>query len=230
MAFPRVPLPLHRVPGYDQLKVRVLHPALHVAATAALGLARETLRWAYVGAAEGDRLGFASFGDGTLIEQPHAVLLGEPMISIGSETLISAGAILAASPESEQAIEDGPILQIGSRVWAARGLALVAHRKVVIGDDVWFGPGVYVTDAGHDPSDLDVPIGLRMEAARPVHIGNGSWLGAGVVVLPGVTIGSHVAVGANAVVVDDLPSNTVAVGSPARVVRHLDAEVSDSQP
>jgi acetyltransferase-like isoleucine patch superfamily enzyme len=106
----------------------------------------------------------------------------------------------------------------------------VAHRRVVIGDDVWFGPGVYVTDAGHDPSDTSVPIGLRMEPAQPVHIGNGSWLGAGVVVLPGVTIGDHVAVGANSVVCDDLPSNTVAVGSPARVVKHLGAQVSDSQP
>jgi serine acetyltransferase len=41
------------------------------------------------------------------------------------------------------------------------------------------------------------------------------------VVLPGVTIGDHVTVGANAVVCDDLPSYTVAVGSPARVVRQL---------
>ena len=107
----------------------------------------------------------------------------------------------------------------------------MAHREVVVGDDVWFGPGVYVTDAGHDPSDLTVPIGHRMEPARAVHIGNGSWLGAGVVVLPGVTIGDHVAVGANSVVCDDLPSNTVAVGSPARVVRHLDGEtLSDSRP
>ena len=60
-----------------------------------------------------------------------------------------------------------------------------------------------------------------MEPARDVKIGNGSWLGTGVVVLPGVTIGDHVAVGANSVVCTDLPSNSVAVGSPAKVVRHL---------
>lgn len=210
------------VPGLDRLKTRVVHPLLHVAATAAVGLARETLRWAYVGAADGERLGFAAFGADSLIQQPHSLLLGESMISIGSDTLISAGAILAASPESEEAIAQGPILQIGSRVWAATGLSIVAHRRVVIGDDVWFGPGVYITDAGHDPSDPAVPIGVRMEPAEPVHIGNGSWLGTGVAVLPGVTIGEHVAVGANSVVCDDLPSHTVAVGSPARVVRRLD--------
>jgi len=207
----------------DRLRSRVLHPLAHRAATVAVRLARETLRWAYVGPDDAARLGFASFGDSTMLEQPHAVLVGPEFISIGSDTLISAGSILAASPESEQAMLDGPVLRIGSRVWAARGLSVVAHRRVEIGDDVWFGPGVYVTDAGHDPSDVEVPIGLRMEPARPVRIGAGSWLGTGVVVLPGVTIGEHVAVGANSVVATDLPSNTIAVGSPARVVRHLDA-------
>ena len=219
-------------PLIDRLRVRVVHPLLHRGATLALRAARETLRWAYVGQDDAERLGFASFGASTMLEQPHAVLVGPEFISIGSETLISAGAILAASPESEAAMLDGPVLRIGSRVWAARGLSVVAHLDVEIGDDVWFGPNVYVTDAGHDPSDLEVPIGLRMEPARPVRIGAGSWIGTGVVVLPGVTIGEHVAVGANSVVSTDLPPHTIAVGSPARVVRHLDpsAEVPDSRP
>lgn len=216
--------------GLAQLRTRVLHPLRHLAATAALDLARETLRWAYVGPEDVGRVGFGAFGAGSLIEQPYAVLLGEQFIEIGESTLIAAGAILAAWPESDEAAS-GPILRIGSRVWGARGLSIVAHREVVVGDDVWFGPGVYVTDAGHDPTDVSTPIGHNMEPAQPVRIGDGSWLGAGVVVLPGVTIGEHVAVGANSVVCGDLPSNTVAVGSPARVVRHLDGEsLSDSRP
>lgn len=225
-----LPLPRMATAGLGQLRTRVLHPLRHAAATAAVGLARETLRWSYVGPEDRDRVGFASFGAGSLIEQPYAVLLGQQYIEIGESTLLAAGATLAAWPESDAAVADGPILEIGDRVWGARGLSIVAHRRIAIGDDVWFGPGVYVTDAGHDPKDLTVPIGHNMEPAQPVHIGNGSWLGAGVVVLPGVSIGDHVAVGANSVVCDDLPSNTVAVGSPARVVRHLDADLSDSRP
>ena len=92
-----------------------------------------------------------------------------------------------------------------------------------IGDDVWIGPGVYITDADHDRSDPDVPIGHRMAPARPVRIGAGSWLGTGVVVLSGVTIGERVTVGANSVVCDDLPDGSVAVGAPARVVREASA-------
>jgi acetyltransferase-like isoleucine patch superfamily enzyme len=141
---------------------------------------------------------------------------------VGDETLISPGATLAASPEWDWQDGDGPIISIGSRVWAARGLSIVAHRRVEIGDDVWFGPNVYLTDASHDASDPGRPIGHHMERARPVRVGDGAWLGTGVVVLPGVTIGERVVVGANSVVVHDLPANCVAVGSPARVVRELD--------
>ena len=50
-------------------------------------------------------------------------------------------------------------------------------------------------------------------------IGDGSWLGYGSVVLPGVTIGRHVVVGANSVVTHDLPDYSVAVGVPARVIK-----------
>lgn len=204
--------------------MRVVNPLRHRCASAVVELARETLRWAYIGPEDSDRLEFAKFESGSLIEQPYKVLLGPQHISIGRDTLIAAGSILAAWPESEDAYADGPILRIGDRVWGARGLSIVAHRSIEIGDDVWFGPSVYVTDAGHDSSDLDTPIGLQMEPAEPVRIGAGSWLGTGVVVLPGVTIGEHVVIGSNSVVCDDIPSNSIAVGSPAKVIRHIDGQ------
>jgi maltose O-acetyltransferase len=61
----------------------------------------------------------------------------------------------------------------------------------------------------------------KWEAARPIVIGDNVWLGGGVIVCPGVTIGEDTVVGAGAVVTRDLPANVVAVGNPARVVRHL---------
>jgi acetyltransferase-like isoleucine patch superfamily enzyme len=203
----------------DAVTVRVVHPLLHTAATAAVGLARETLRWAYVGAPDGVRMGFRSFGPRSMVQQPYATLVGREHVEIGSDTLLAAGVSLAAVPEAPVGPDGGPLIRIGDRVWSAPGLSIVAHRSIEVGDDVWFGPRVYVTDAGHDPSDPSIPIGHRMEPAEPVRIGAGSWLGAGVVVLPGVTIGEHVTVGAGSVVCDDLPAYSVAVGAPARVVR-----------
>ena len=55
-------------------------------------------------------------------------------------------------------------------------------------------------------------------------MGAGSWLGHGSVVLPGARVGEHVAVGAGSVVTGDLPSYSVAVGNPARVIKRYDTE------
>jgi acetyltransferase-like isoleucine patch superfamily enzyme len=216
-----VPIPEPVLRRTTKLRAKVVHPLAHRAATLAVAGARQVLRYAYLGPGDADRLGFAEFGDASMVQQPYALLMGEPAIAIGSDTLISPGATLAASPEFDWTPTDGPMIRIGSRVWAARGLTVIAHRSIEIGDDVWFGPDVYLTDAGHDASDPDVPIGVGMEPAEPVRIGDESWIGTGVVVLPGVTIGRRVVVGANSVVTGDLPDHCVAVGSPAKVIRQL---------
>ena len=112
------------------------------------------------------------------------------------------------------------VVVIGDRCLIGRGSSIVGHFSVRIGDDVYTGPNVYITDQNHGLDDVGLPIGVQPPAPeRPVSIGDGSWLGAGVVVLPGVTIGRGVAVGAGSVVTADLPDFAVAVGSPARVVR-----------
>ncbi len=217
-----MPLPGPLDVAWRATRTQLLHPVAHRAATMAVGAAREVLRWAYIGPDDATHRGFGAFGADSMLQQPYSVLMGEAAIAVGDSTLISAGATLAASPEWAWSPADGPVISIGSRVWAARGLSVVAHRRVEIGDDVWFGPDVYITDACHDASDPTRPIGHHMEPARPVRIGDGAWIGTGVVVLPGVTIGERVVVGANSVVTEDLPANSVAVGSPARVVRELE--------
>jgi acetyltransferase-like isoleucine patch superfamily enzyme len=89
----------------------------------------------------------------------------------------------------------------------------------VIGDDVWTGYDVRIADMNHGYEDVTQPISGQWMAEAPIRIGDGSWLGHHVVVIPGVTIGRHVTVGAGSVVTDDLPDFSVAVGVPARVVK-----------
>ncbi len=100
-----------------------------------------------------------------------------------------------------------------------KGSGVVGHQRIEIGDDVWTGHYVYVTDANHGYTDPVEPVGRQFAAPRPVRIGSGSWLGHGALVLGGATIGEHVVVGAGAVVTGDLPDYSVAVGNPARVIR-----------
>jgi acetyltransferase-like isoleucine patch superfamily enzyme len=115
-----------------------------------------------------------------------------------------------------------PVVSIGDRVLIGRGSGIVGHLSITIEDDVWTGHNVYITDQNHGYEDASRPISLQTQPERPVRIGSGSWLGHGVVVLPGVTIGRHVAVGAQSVVTKDLPDYCVAVGNPARIIRVRD--------
>jgi serine acetyltransferase len=95
----------------------------------------------------------------------------------------------------------------------------VAHQSVTIGDDVWTGPYVYITDQNHGYEDPGVPIGSQFPVNRPVSIGAGSWLGAGAIILPGATIGRNVVVAAGAVVRGVVPDQCVVAGVPAKIVR-----------
>jgi acetyltransferase-like isoleucine patch superfamily enzyme len=113
-----------------------------------------------------------------------------------------------------------PIITIGDRCTLGKGIGIVAHERLEIGDDIWTGHYVYVTDQNHGYEDIDLPIGVQMWKNEPVSIGDGSWLGHGAIVLPGSRLGRHVVVAAGAVVAGlHVPDNAVVAGVPARVVR-----------
>ncbi len=162
---------------------------------------------------------FRSFGAGSAICFPVTALYGERYIRLGSETIIGPHATLSAGVSPDHVLDREVVVSIGDRCLIGRGSGIVAHESVEIGDDVFTGHHVYVTDANHGYADVDLPIGRQFAAPRPVSIGAGSWLGHGTIVLPGSTIGRHVVVGAGAVVTGTLPDFTVAVGNPARVIR-----------
>ena len=113
----------------------------------------------------------------------------------------------------------GHHVHLGTGVYANYHLTLVDDGEIFIGSHTMIGPNVTLATAGHpiEPS-------LRAQGYQynlPIHIGENCWLGAGVTVLPGVTIGDNTVVGAGAVVTHDLPSNVVAVGTPAKVSREI---------
>lgn len=164
---------------------------------------------------------FAAFGRGSIICFPPTALFGEQAMQIGNDTLIGPHCSISAGMVPGQELLSDRILSIGNRCLIGRNSSIVAHLEIVIEDDVYFGPNVYVTDQNHGVEDLSLPIGKQSVSEEPVVIGAGSWIGTNAVILPGVTIGAHCAVGAGSVVTKDLPKNSVAVGAPARVVRQL---------
>jgi acetyltransferase-like isoleucine patch superfamily enzyme len=162
---------------------------------------------------------FGHLGEGSAVCFPVAALFGEEYIRIGAGSMIGPYSSLSAGVSPGHVPDRDPVIEIGDRTVIGKGSGIVGHREIVIGDDVWTGHHVYITDANHGYDDVTMPIGLQFAAPRPVHIGSGSWLGHGAMVLPGATVGRHVVVGAGAVVTGELPDFTVAVGNPARVIR-----------
>ncbi len=161
---------------------------------------------------------FAHFGERSAICFPVAALFGEGAIHIGNGCIVGPYASLSAGVSPDE-VPDTPVVRIGDRCVIGKGSAVVGHERIEIGDDVWTGNHVYISDANHGYVDPEQPVGRQFAAPRPVSIGSGSWLGHGALVLGGATIGEHVVVGAGAVVTGDLPDYSVAVGNPARVIR-----------
>jgi acetyltransferase-like isoleucine patch superfamily enzyme len=178
--------------------------------------------WASTSAQDSRGKKFASFGNRSLIMWKPTTIFNEQYISIGDDTLIGPGVALSAGMVPGQECISKVVVSIGDRCLIGRGSGIVGHFSIEIGNDVWTGHHVYITDQNHGYEDVTRPISQQSQPERPVVIGDGSWLGHGAVVLPGVTIGKHVVIGANSVVTKDIPDFSVAVGSPARVIRQYD--------
>ncbi len=99
-----------------------------------------------------------------------------------------------------------PTAQVGRNVlFSYQGLGTVIHKQAVIEDDVVISTGV--------------TIGGKSGHSRVPHIKRGAFIGTGAKVLGPVVVGEFASVGANAVVLEDIPPYAVAVGIPARVIR-----------
>ena len=113
----------------------------------------------------------------------------------------------------------GKHVRVGKHFFANFNLTVLDEAMVTIGDNCFVGPNVNIYTACHstDPTIRNT----RQDWARPVTIGNNCWIGGNATILPGVTIGDNVTIGAGSVVVTDIASNSVAVGNPAKVVKKI---------
>jgi len=180
--------------------------------------------WAAIGPDDPRGRRFGSFGARSIIMWPVTTIFNESYIHIGEHTMIGPHVALSAGMVPGQKCITERVVTIGDRCLIGRGSGIVGHFSIEIGDDVWTGHNVYITDQNHGYEDITRPISGQSQPERAVKIGDGSWLGFGTVVLPGVTIGRHVVIGANSVVTSDIPDFSVAVGAPARVIRRHDGE------
>ncbi|MCC0649330.1 sugar O-acetyltransferase [Clostridioides sp. ZZV15-6598] len=111
-------------------------------------------------------------------------------------------------------------IHVGENFFANYDCIFLDVCKIEIGDNVMLAPNVQIYTAYH-PIDAKLRIS-GIEYGSPVKIGDNAWIGGGVIITPGVTIGDNVVIGAGSVVTKDIPSNTIAVGNPCRVIKKIE--------
>lgn len=121
--------------------------------------------------------------------------------------------------ESDFECDYGYNIMVGENFYMNHNGVILDGAKVEIGDNVFIGPNCGIYTAGH-PIEVETR-NKGLEYVKPIKIGNNVWLGGNVVILPGVTIGDNVTIGAGSIVTKDIPSNTVAHGNPCRVIRTI---------
>ena len=159
-----------------------------------------------------------------------ATLIGSSAMRIGSGFRAGNSLWLQAGVATD---EDGDTLKllIGENVVCSDEVHIAAISRVEIGNSCLFGSKVHITDhshgsytGAHASHPAEPPLARPLATKRPTVIGQCVWLGDGVVVAAGVMVGDGCVVGANSVVTRDLPAGTLAVGSPARVIKVFDLE------
>lgn len=133
-------------------------------------------------------------------------------ISLGNRSSIGKGVFLNCTASSH--------IKIGNHVGINDYTYISSLYGVEIGDHVRIGEFVSIRDSNYVFSDPTVTISSQGFSGKPIKIGHDVWIGRGVYIGSGVEIGDGAVIGANSVVTKSIPAFTVAVGSPAKIIKH----------
>ena len=165
--------------------------------------------------------GMKLVGKGISIEYPVSKIHGRSYISIGDYSVIGKRAVITAWNKNKV-----PTLSIGNNVAIGDDCHITASNSIIIGDGTLIGNKVTITDNSHGSfvkEDLLIsPADRKVISKGGVVIGNNVWVGDKVSILPGVNIGDGCVIGANSVVTHNVPSFSLVVGSPAKLIKNTE--------
>lgn len=168
------------------------------------------------------------FGRNMTLRHPHK-------IRIKNKVIFDDSSVLDAKGENNSGIDIGEGVFVGrntviytkggdivleDRVNIGINCTLYSKNRLFVGEDTMIAAYCYVMSGGQYDYRDPVPFAQQSSSSRgETVVERGCWLGAQVVVVDNVTIGSGTVVGAGSVVSRDLPGDSVATGSPAKVVK-----------
>ncbi len=160
---------------------------------------------------------FDAVGPGLIVFGPRHVEVNGPRVRLGRDIHMMATAdkpirfTVYAQPGGKIDLGDYTIVLPGARLSSATAIR--------VGKNCMFATNSYVTDADwHDLYDRTAAPGNSEQVVLEDNV----WVGDSAIVCKGVTVGENSVIGAGAVVASDIPSNAIAVGNPARVIKRLD--------
>ncbi len=157
----------------------------------------------------------ASFGKNVVMDGPMPFVSGHVQIHIGDECYIGGKVFISSGR-----LFDEPKLIVGKGCSIGWNTAIIVSREVIIEDDVWLPINCRISDTDGHPREADLRIAKMPpdpKDIRPVRICKGAWIGNGTHIMKGVTIGEGAIIGANSVVMTDIPPYCLALGNPAEV-------------
>ncbi len=146
-------------------------------------------------------------------------------VEIGDGSHIDTYVTILGGAEGHGSVRIGKYVHVASCcVLSGRGgVSLGDYCAVAAGSRIYSGSNYHTDPANPDAPLLSMsaasPLRMQYVVEEPVSIGEYSFISLNTVVLPGVTVGKAAVVGAGSVVTGDIPPFTIAVGSPARVVK-----------
>ncbi len=147
--------------------------------------------------------------------QAHVKLVSnrDRPIYIGDNVKIMQGVIISTAQKGK--------VCIGSNVYIGEYSVITSNKEIRIEDNVMIAPHNNIVDFDHRSDDLGTTATQDSFIAEKIEIKGGSWLAANCCVLKGVAIGPNTIIGAGSVVTECIPAYSVAVGSPASVVKKI---------
>jgi acetyltransferase-like isoleucine patch superfamily enzyme len=140
-------------------------------------------------------------------------------IEIGNRCALGKNIFFLVGPEGRIEIHDNVSLNDYCYVTALEG--------ITIGDGTAIGEFVSIRDYDHRFDGVRSPK-VQGFVCAPIKIGRNVWIGRGTIITRGVTIGDGAVIGANSVVTRDIPPCCLAVGTPARMIRELGKDETES--
>lgn len=163
------------------------------------------------------RYNISKYGKGIYIGKGNKIIGGKN-INIENNVSIRPYGFIACNENAKLSI--GENTDIGNRV------RICVANKIEIGKNVLFGPNVFIADQDHEYRNPDIAImyqGVKIHE-KGIEIGDDSWIGINSVIVGSIRIGKHCVIGANSIVNKNIPDYSVAVGSPAKVIKRYNFE------